>query len=426
MSPRATGHEVRVGLLVILALGGLLALLGLAGGGPSFLTARQTIEVDFKDGQGIRPGSAVRVAGIEAGRVVDVTLAEVDGQLKARVTIAVPVDLANRLKQDVKITIQASLAGSSRINVVSSGRSAVALVPGQVVQGIETTLFDPILEQVGMGPVERNHLSHTIGEVRSTVDSIAPRLRQIAATLQETTSQIKETAETVRPSIESTAGHIEEMTRKANAATPRIEAAIARVESLTKQADGLLAENRPSLQATLMSLRDLTATVSDIASKDRVKVERLLDGLDGTRARADRVLYQVDLMADQGLQMVTKNKADIERTLANVRDATDWADKLVQKIFANPFVLSPFYKPTPEDVRVQAVYDTAQVFSKGAKELNDSIATLDAMRARPQTAAQREALSVLERRILDVSERLGSTSQQLAEALKPQNRRTTR
>ena len=32
-----------------------------------------------------------------------------------------------------------------------------------------------------------------------------------------------------------------------------------------------------------------------------------------------------------------------------MRDATDWGDKLVQKIYANPFVLSPFYKPTPED-----------------------------------------------------------------------------
>ena len=57
--------------------------------------------------------------------------------------------------------------------------------------------------------------------------------------------------------------------------------------------------------------------------------------------------------------MLTRNKADIQRTVANVRDATDWADKLVQKIFANPFVLSPFYKPTPADIQVQAAYDSA-------------------------------------------------------------------
>ena len=86
--------------------------------------------------------------------------------------------------------------------------------------------------------------------------------------------------------------------------------------------------------------------------------------------------------------MITRNQADIERTLANVRDATDWADKLVQKIYANPFVLSPFYKPTPEDTRVQTVYDTAQIFTKGAQELNDLVKTLEAMKARAQTPAQ--------------------------------------
>ena len=82
--------------------------------------------------------------------------------------------------------------------------------------------------------------------------------------------------------------------------------------------------------------------------------------------------------------MLTRNRADIERTVANVRDATDWGDKLVQKIYANPFVLSPFYKPTPEDIRVQTVYDTAQVFTKGAQELHDLVKTLDAMQARPR------------------------------------------
>src|ERR1700761_7914502 len=111
MSTRSAGHEVRVGLGAVAALAGLITLLVLAGDGPGFLTTRRQIEVDFRDGQGIRSGNTVRIAGIDAGRVTDVTLAEVDGNIKARVTIAVPDDLAVKLKQDVKITIQASLTG---------------------------------------------------------------------------------------------------------------------------------------------------------------------------------------------------------------------------------------------------------------------------------------------------------------------------
>ena len=418
MSTRSAGHEVRVGLAAVACLGALVALLVLAGDGPGFLTARREIEVDFRDGQGIRPGSAVRVAGIDAGRVIDVTLADVDGNLKARVKIAVPVDLAAKLKQDAKITIQAGLTGSSRVNIVSSGKSTVALVAGQVVQGVETSFFDPILEQVGLGPVERSHLSHTISEVRDTVDKSGPRIRQILANVQETTGGLKDTVDAVRPSIESTAGHIEDVSRRINAAAPKVEASLAKLEALTNQFDGILAENRDSVRGTLSSVRDLTATLSDVAAKDRVKVEKLLDGLDGTRARADRVLYQADQIAEQGSQMLARNKADIQRTVSNVRDATDWGDKLVQKIFANPFVLSPFYKPTAADIQVQAAYDSAQIFVKGAKELNDAVATLEAMRSRPMTAANRADLDQLQGQILAVTSRLGQTSQGLADALK--------
>ena len=88
--------------------------------------------------------------------------------------------------------------------------------------------------------------------------------------------------------------------------------------------------------------------------------------------------------------MLARSRAEIERSVTNVRDATDWANKLVQKIYANPFVLSPFYKPNHEDLRVQAVYDTALVFTKGAQELHDAVKTLEAMAARPATPQQQQ------------------------------------
>src|SRR3954452_19182118 len=111
--PRASIREIRVGLVVAVGLVGLVGLLALAGGGPGFLTSRRTIDVVFRDGQGIRVGSPVRVAGIAAGRVVAIDLAEVDGALRARVRIGLPTALAAKLRQDVKITVQASLTGQN-------------------------------------------------------------------------------------------------------------------------------------------------------------------------------------------------------------------------------------------------------------------------------------------------------------------------
>ena len=418
MNARASRREVLVGSILVASVAAFLGLLTLAGGGPGFLAATRTFDVVFRDGQGLREGSAVRIAGIDSGRVVHIDLIEHDGSLRARVRIALPIALYKKLKQDVKVTIQPSLTGSSRVNIVASGRSNVALVANQMVQGVETTFFDPILEQVGIGPVERSHLSHTIAEVRNTLDAAAPRLRQIVANLQETTAGIKEASDTVRPAVEASAQHLEELTKRIAASAPKIEGTLTRLESLSTQADSLITENRVNLQATLASLRDLSATAQNISMKNREKVEKLLDGAELTRARADRVLYQADIVMGHGADLMTRNRSNIERTIANVKDATDWADKLVQKIFANPFVLSPFYKPTPEDTRVQTVYDTAQVFSKGAQELNDMVKTLEALKARARTAEQLQEINVLERNILVVTEKLNQTSQLLADGLR--------
>ena len=53
----------------------------MASDGPGFLAPQKTIDVIFRDGQGIRVGSPVRVAGLDAGNVVDLDLVEVEGTL---------------------------------------------------------------------------------------------------------------------------------------------------------------------------------------------------------------------------------------------------------------------------------------------------------------------------------------------------------
>ena len=168
---------------------------------------------------------------------------------------------------------------------------------------------------------------------------------------------------------------------------------------MTGEAQGYLVDNRENVQQTLASVRDLTGSINPIVARDLPKIEKLLDGVETSRARADRVLYQADQIAGQVSNMLARSRAEIERSVTNVRDATDWANKLVQKIFTNPFVLSPFYKPNHEDLRVQAVYDTVLVFTKGAQELHDAVKTLEAMAARPATPQQQEELLQLQQKV---------------------------
>ena len=283
MSGRTTMREVRVGLVVVVALAALLALMGLATGGPGFLAKNRSIDVVFRDGQGIRAGSSVRIAGIDAGRVSAVDLAEQDGAMMARVRISMPEALAKKLRRDAKFTIQAGLTGQSRVNVVSSGRDAELLPPGAVVMGVETSFFDPILEQVGLGPVERNHLSHMIAETRQTLDAVGPRVRLIVGALEETASGLRQTADAVRPSVARTTTHVEALVRRLDEAGPKIEASLARLEAISGQVDGILAENRADIRGTVNNLREVLATAHDVVQTERPKVSKFLTNLDGTR-----------------------------------------------------------------------------------------------------------------------------------------------
>jgi len=416
-SPRAA-REIWVGLVVIVALSGLLTLVGMASDGPGFLASRRIIDVVFRDAQGIRIGSPVRVAGLDTGHVVDVDFVEVEGSLRARVRLSLPVNLVKKFRQDVKVTISPALTGMSHVNIVSTGKMGVALVSGQLIPGVETSFFDPIIEQVGLGPVERNHLSHTIAEVRQTVDSIGPRVRQVLGSLQETASNLHELSESIRPTLESTAGNVEELTRRINTNTPKFESLLGKVDDLAGQTQAYLSDNRDNVRVSVASLRDLTASINDIVVKDRVKVEKLLDGLEVSRTRADRVLYQTDQIAGQVGTMLARSGSEIERSVTNVRDATDWANKLTHKLYTNPFVLSPFYKPSHEDQRVQSVYDTALVITKGASELNDAVKTLEAMAVRPATQQQQQEMLQLQQTVRMLTDQLNETSTRLAEAMK--------
>jgi phospholipid/cholesterol/gamma-HCH transport system substrate-binding protein len=415
MSTRSSAREVWVGLIVIVAMAGLLGLVSMASDGPGFLAPQRTIDVIFRDGQGIRIGSPVRVAGLDTGNVVDIDLVEVEGTLRARVRISLPSGLVKKLRQDVKVSIVPALTGMSHVNILSTGRSAVALVPGQSIPGVETSFFDPILEQVGLGPVERGHLSHTIAEVRQTIDSISPRLQQMLGSLQETTTNLREMSDSIRPAVESTVGHVEDITRKLNNNSPRIEKIILNVEGLTTEAEGYLLDNRENVKHSVASIRDLLASSNDIVAKDRAKVERILDGVEVTRTRADRLLYQADQIASQVSSVLTRSRADVERSVTNIRDATDWANRTVQKIYANPIVVTPFYKPSHEDQRAQAVFDTAVVWTKGAQELHDTIKTIETMAARANTQQQQQELTQLLRHARAMAETMNETSARLAE-----------
>ncbi|WP_169972943.1 MlaD family protein [Tautonia rosea] len=411
---RSTIRDARVGLVLVAAVAGLLGLVVLAGGGPGYLvTDRTSIDVYFRDGQGIRPGHPVRIAGLEAGRVSDVDIVDHEGALRARVRLSIAQDLASRLKQDAVIVIVSGLTGSSSVNIASVGESGVAWVPGQPIEGIESSLFDPLLEQVGLGPVERGHLSHTIGQVRRTIDEISPRLQKTLAAFQQAADDVQQATEIAGPAVAGASGKLDAM-------TDRVEALLVQAATLVDELEGAVVENREGIAETVENVRHLSSKSNVMLQQYGPKLGELAENLDETRMRADRVLYQADISLGNISGILVNNRANIERTIGNVRDITDSGRMTVEKIRANPLLISPLYKPGRDAEIALANFDTANVVLKAASEFNDAVKHLQALRTQMQTPQQQQAVDQMLQRASAINAQLEPMMRGLAQGIQAQ------
>src|SRR5206468_2894432 len=150
----------------------------------------------------------------------------------------------------------------------------------------------------------------------------------------ETSTNLREASASVRPAVEAASGRIEEIAKRVDPA--KVEDTLNRLNGAVTHADTLMAEAKPHLLATIESVRSLSTSLQDFTAKNRPRVETLLDGLNGTRARLDNLIAHAGVIASQGAEFMTHNRANLERTTLNIRDATDSAKKLVQKIYGNP------------------------------------------------------------------------------------------
>ena len=129
------------------AVAGMLLILGLAALGVAIfyldvirraLQPTYSIHVLLRDIPGVRPGTPVSVAGIEAGRVTRIELAPVNSDSLAKVILTLELSTAVRAQvrrdSDVRLR-QTRLIGDPTVDVVPGSLAAAVLPPGDTLRG---------------------------------------------------------------------------------------------------------------------------------------------------------------------------------------------------------------------------------------------------------------------------------------------------
>jgi phospholipid/cholesterol/gamma-HCH transport system substrate-binding protein len=254
--------ELKIGVLTIIAFVIASLTIFLLTGGRGFFWQRYNLKTRFGNVAGLKPGSPVRVAGVEIGSVKAVDLV---GD-KVDVSLEVNKEYRTRITDRSTATLgSVSLLGESAVDISPSTSGTPIPDWGYVPPGRTSASLSEISDRAGQGIDE---LTALVGDVRRgkgtvgklmTDDQLYAELNRFVATAGTLTRELQEGRGTLgrllkdpkaAQSLEASMDNIEEMTRRINAG----EGSIGRLLK-----DDAFAQ---SLSGATASLKELTDRVN--------------------------------------------------------------------------------------------------------------------------------------------------------------------
>ena len=146
----AVSREIKVGVFVFLGFIGAAAIIFLIGDNRSLFDPKVPFRVEFTDVQGVKPGSTVRMGGLDIGSVSKVEYPEDPGQTQISVSLSIVKREAPRIRQSSRAGIAAKgLLGDKMVTITPGRADEAALPPDALIPSAPAEDFTQILSQVG-------------------------------------------------------------------------------------------------------------------------------------------------------------------------------------------------------------------------------------------------------------------------------------
>jgi ABC-type transporter Mla subunit MlaD len=151
------------------------------------------------------------------------------------------------------------------------------------------------------------------------------------------------------PVLEQVAQVAQSLSKEVEEVLHRTHQSLEHVDAIVTQANGVLKDVKPNVQATL-------AAVATTMERVNALVHRLdpglADSVSGALALSNRVLLRVDSLAAQASQMTAENRQDIRTAIGNLTQLTKQLNHLTEAVSRRPYRLLTGVKPlTPDTVR---------------------------------------------------------------------------
>jgi phospholipid/cholesterol/gamma-HCH transport system substrate-binding protein len=295
----ARSIEVKVGLLVLVAMGLLVALVLVMGG--VHLGRRFAIAVDFNNPGGLQGGAPVKIAGVRVGQVdrLEFRGPQIDPRTGRSALVRVHIEVDERYRPELHadaafyVTTQGVL-GEQFLAIDPGTATQPALDITRPVEGIDPPRIDLFIARA------YSLLDDTVTALRSNRRQIGTMVDDLSGVLHDTRDVLHRNAGRVDSILENTDRAIRDADGLVNAARDRYVDG-AQVRRIVQHADSILAtvdREAPPLsreaRALVARLDHIAAGVGDTQVQD---LQRALHDVRSLTERANTVMTDVQAVS---------------------------------------------------------------------------------------------------------------------------------
>ncbi len=377
---------------------------------PTLTGETRQITVRFRHDQGmapLKPGSPVMLSGaLQVGKVVDVrTVREPTEGPGGRaedllIVVKAEVEADLELFEDCEITTsQPPVGGGGVLVICDVGAPPAAELTG-AIDGLPplglSAAIDTLMEEV-LGPegllkkidqmldtsVE-DSFAGKIGKSLDDINAVTGALRsQLDPGQQEALiSKIHRIMEHVNDTTAALRDQLATGDEDNASLMAKVHLVLGGLESGLTEVNAMLKENRPAVRRTMVSVENVTRQMDEEllaafrAELDRDDPSSLLGKLHTSLDQVNTSLDNVVTMTDTGRKMVVLNRPLVERTIENLKEASDQAKSLVLELVLHPWRL---WQPPEGEIKKHDAFVAAQHFAEAATRLNDVATRLEAV-----------------------------------------------
>lgn len=288
--------ELKVGLLVLASVVILVVFIFAMGG--INLEKTYTVYVDFDNPGWISAGAQVKVSGVLAGKVEEITFmgGQMDKKAGHRVYVRMKLSIRKKFQKaihdDAEFYISSQgVLGEQYVEITPGSPNRPYLEDGAVIMGVSPPRLELALAK---GYVVIDTINDVLTKNRDQIDGIFTHLNGI---LEVTDDTLQDNEEQIDDIITNVHGMTEDGSELVSGArdkyveNPKIDRILNNVESITRKVDNDIG---PVMTSARSTLEQTDQVVGQIGPEEQEELKLAIKHLSSTAQKTDKVLSKVD------------------------------------------------------------------------------------------------------------------------------------